>query len=319
MQKQYKTACIFGGTGFVGRYVTQELARRGYRIKIATRMPESAYDVKLFGNVGQIVAYQCNYNDAESIMQAVSGCDVVINLVGILFEKGKNKFKRLHTDLPETIAKACEKQSVDKFIHVSALGVEQSKSRYAASKKAGEDLVLKAFPRATILRPSVVFGAGDSFFKMFARLSTLLPALPLIGGGQTKFQPVYVGDIADAVGRIADNKDGAYEGEIYALGGLEVLSFKEVYERIFRETGRSTMLIPVPWFVAKIQGIVFGLMPKPLLTLDQVRSLRTDNVVPENAKGLSDLGLEPTPIDSILFDYLSCYKKGGRFADKKTA
>lgn len=318
MQKT-KTACIFGGTGFLGRYVTQELARRGYRIKIATRMPESAYDVKLFGNVGQIVPYQCGYSDAESIVQAVSGCDVVVNLVGILFEKGKNKFGRIHAELPERIAKACAKQSVDKLIHVSALGVEQSKSRYSASKKEGEDLVLKAFPSATILRPSVVFGPGDSFFNMFARLSTLLPALPLIGGGHTKFQPVYVGDIADAVGHIADNAGDKYNGETYALGGLEVLSFKEVYERVFKETGRSTALVSVPWFVAKMQGMAFGLMPKPLLTVDQVRSLKTDNIVPEGAKGFSDLGIEPTPIDSVLSDYLSCYKKGGRFADKKAA
>lgn len=316
MQKT-KTACIFGGTGFLGRYITQELAKRGYRIKIATRMPESAYDVKLFGNVGQIVPYQCDYHNADSINQAVSGCDVVINLVGILFEKGKNKFQRIHTELPEAIAKACAERSVDRFIHVSALGVDQSQSRYAASKKAGEERVLKAFPNATILRPSVVFGSGDSFFNMFARLSTLLPALPLIGGGHTKFQPVYVGDIADAIGLVADDMTGAYEGETYALGGLEILSFKEVYERIFTETGRSTALVPVPWFIAKIQGMVFGLLPKPLLTVDQVRSLKTDNVVPEGAKGFSDLGIEPTPIDSVLPDYLSCYKKGGRFADKK--
>lgn len=316
---QDKVICIFGGAGFLGRHITQELARAGYRIKIATRIPESAYELKTYGNVGQVVPFKCNYNDPKAITEAVKGCDAVINLIGILFEKRKSKFKKIHVELPQQIAKACAKQDVKKLIHVSALGIEQSKSKYGKSKLEGEKAVLKAFPQASILRPSVVFGAGDSFFNMFAKMAIFLPVLPLIGGGQTKFQPVFVGDIAEAVANIIIESKDQYEGKTYQLGGPEVVTFKQIYQILLEEINRTNRLVSVPWWVAKVQGFIFGFMPKPLLTIDQVRSLRTDNVVEQDALGFKELDVQPTAMGTILPRYLSCYRRGGRFADKKIA
>lgn len=311
-----KNVCIFGGTGFLGRYITQELARSGYRIKVATRMPEAAYDLKPSGNVGQVVPFQCDYKEAESIEAAIKDCDVVINLVGILFEKGKNKFTRVHAELPKVIAEISARHDVKKFIHVSAMGIDESKSKYAASKVEGEKAIKKQFPNVTILRPSVVFGPGDSFFNMFAKLAVLLPALPLIGGGKTKFQPVYVDDIAKAIGVIVNEPNNEYEGQTYALGGPEVVTFKEIYQRLFTQINRKRALISLPWPIAKLQGAVFSLMPKPLLTKDQVVSLETDNIIRNGDKTFKDLGIIPTAMAAVLPDYLSCYKRGGRFCDK---
>ncbi len=316
---QNKTICIFGGSGFLGKNITQELARAGYRIKIATRIPESAYELKTYGTVGQIVACQCNYNDPESIDKIIKGCDGVINLVGILFEKGKNNFKRAHVDIPSLIAQSCVDSDVQKFIHVSALGINSSISKYAKSKLEGEKAIKEIYPNATFLRPSVIFGAGDSFFNMFAKLATFLPALPLIGGGKTKFQPVYVGDIADATIKILARPDDEYEGRTYHLGGPDVVSFKEIYEILLKEINRDRKLVNVPWPIAKLQGAFIGLLPKPPLTLDQVRSLKKDNIVKEGARGFEDLQITPTAMETILPLYLACYKRGGRFCDKKTA
>ena len=319
MTQQSKTVCIFGGTGFVGQYVTQELAHAGYRIKVATRFPESVYELKTYGCVGQIVPFQCDYGDQESIQAAIAGCDIVVNLIGILYEKRKNSFKRLHTDVPEMIAISCEKENIRKFVHVSALAIEKAQSKYAQSKLEGEKRIQKRFPKATILRPSVIFGPGDNFFNMFAKLACLLPALPLIGGGQTKFQPVYVGDVAKSVRNIIEKRNNQFDGRICELGGPEVVTFKEIYKRLFKEINRQKKLIFVPWFAAFIQGMVLGLMPKPLLTMDQVKSLKTDNIVDENALTLHDLGVMPTAMKTILPGYLSCYRRGGRFSDKKLA
>jgi len=316
MSMKKQTICIFGGTGFLGQSITRELAAAGARIKIATRIPESAYDLKVNGDVGQIVPFTCNYNDAQSIEDAVKGCDVVINLIGILFEKGRSKFKKAHIDVPTKIATIAAAQGVKKFIHVSALGVDESQSKYGQSKLEGENAIKKIFPSVTVLRPSVVFGPDDGFFNMFAKLASVLPALPLIGGGKTKFQPVFVGDIADAVKNIVGEKSDKFEGKTYELGGPEIVSFKEIYEILLSEINRKRALIPVPWAVAKMQGFVMGMLPKPPLTLDQVRSLKTDNIVKDGALKLTDLGVIPTAMDSILPQYLKCYKRGGRFADK---
>lgn len=311
--------CIFGGTGFLGKYITQDLARAGYRIKIATRIPESAYELRPYGDVGQIVPVLCDYKDEQSIQEAVKGCDGVINLIGILYQKGKNNFERAHVEIPSKIAQACADLGVKKFIHVSALGVDKAESKYAASKLKGEEAIKDYFPDVTILRPSVVFGPEDNFFNMFAKLSTFLPALPLIGGGETKFQPVYVGDIAEGILNIVKEKSDKFKGQIYELGGPEIVSFKEIYEILLHETRRDRALISVPWAVAKLQGFAFGLLPKPLLTVDQVRSLKTDNVIQEGAQILEDLDVEPTAMRTILPKYLACYRRGGRFADKKAS
>lgn len=315
MKKQ--TICIFGGTGFLGQSITRELANTGARVKIATRIPESAYDLKLYGDVGQIVPVVCDYNNDTSVAAAIEGCDIVINLIGILFQKGKSKFKKAHIETPTKIATVCANQNIEKFIHISALGVDVSQSKYAKSKQEGENKIKEIFPNVTILRPSVVFGPDDEFFNMFAKLASILPALPLIGGGKTKFQPVFVGDIADAVTNIVTDNTHQSAGKTYELGGPQIVSFKEIYEILLYQINRKRALISVPWGVAKMQGCVMGFLPKPPLTVDQVRSLKFDNIVSEDALKLTDLGVIPTAMDSILPQYLKCYKRGGRFSHKK--
>lgn len=313
----YKMACVFGGTGFIGRQIVRELARAGYTVKVAGRFPEKAFFLKTAGNVGQIVPVACKASDEASIRAAVRGCDVVVNCVGILFEKGKSTFTRLHTELPRSIAKACAAEKISRLVHLSALGCEETESKYGKSKLNGELALHENFAKATILRPSVVFGPEDNFFNMFARLSTLLPFLPLIGGGETKFQPVFVGDVADAVMQAIARPES--EGQVYELGGPEIVTFRQIYERLFAQTGRARLLVPLPWGVAKIQGCVMGLLPKPPLTADQVESLKTDNVLAANAKTLADLGITPTALDIILPTYLARFRPGGRFGDKKRA
>jgi NADH dehydrogenase len=310
-------ACGFGGTGFIGRQIVRELARAGYTVKVATRVPEKAFFLKPCGNVGQIVPFACKTGDESSIRAAVKGCDVVVNCIGILYEKGKSTFTKIHTELPRSIAKACAAEHVGRLIHISALGCEESESKYGKSKLNGELAARENYAKTTILRPSVVFGVEDDFFNMFGRLSTVLPALPLVGGGHTKFQPVYVGDVADAVMKVVLNPQS--EGKTYELGGPDVLSFRQIYERLFAETGRKRMLISLPWGIAKFQGCVMSLLPKPVLTVDQVESLKTDNIVTPGAATLADLGLSPTSMDIVLPTYLARFKPGGRFGDKKRA
>lgn len=314
MAQKHKTACVFGGTGFIGRQIVRELAAKGYIIKVATRAPESAYFLKPCGAVGQIVPVVCDYKDGKNIAAIIEGCDVVVNAIGILFERGKRaQFDYLHAKLPGIIAKASKKAGVKSLIHISALGIESSPSRYAKSKLDGEKALRSGFKDAVILRPSIVFGEDDNFFNMFAKLAGVLPALPLIGGGNTKFQPVYVGDVADAAMNAINNKEA--RGNIYELGGCEVLTFKGVYERLLKHTGQKACLIPLPFFIAKIEAAFLQMLPSPLLTIDQVESLKADSIVGEGALTLSDLGVEAQALDAILPTYLEQYRPGGRFAN----
>lgn len=306
-----KTAVIFGGTGFIGRHVVRELAARGVLVKVATRVPERAYFLKTSGDVGQIVPVVCDYGDYDGLANLVQGADYVVNCVGILFEKRKGDFTRVHAEFAESIAAACAVAGVGRFVHISALGVDESTSKYAASKLDGERRVAEAYKGAVILRPSIVFGEDDNFFNQFARLAAVLPVLPLIGGGKTKFQPVFVGDVADAIMR--GLTDASTNG-VYQLGGPEIVTFEQVYERLFAYTGRKRCLVSLPFGVAKIQAIFLSLLPTPLLTRDQVESLKTDSIVAKNAAGLADLGIEATALDMILPQYLGQYKVGGRFA-----
>ncbi len=317
-----KIVTVFGGTGFLGRYVIGELAAEGMVIKVPTRAPEKAYHLRTAGTVGQIAPLACNIYDEASVHQAVKGSDYVVNCIGILYEKGKSKFNAVHTEFPSTLAKICREEGVSRFVHISALGIEESTADYARTKFQGEQRVLSSFPRATILRPSIVFGPEDNFFNMFAKLSYFVPAFPLIGGGKTKFQPVYVCDVAQAV-RKCIVYTGLAEmdpaGAIYELGGPETLTFKEIYERLFNNTGRKRALIPVPWNIAKLQGSILGLLPSPLLTRDQVELLKTDNVVSENARTFEDLGINPTGMELVLPSYLVKYRRGGKFAQGEKA
>lgn len=312
MAHNQKIATIFGGTGFVGKQIVRELAARGITIKVATRIPESAYFLKPHGAVGQIVPFACDYSDAQSVANAVKGADYVVNCIGILYEKGKtSKFQRAHVDIPAMIAKVCADEGVDQLVHISALGCESGTSSYAKTKFEGEKAVMSNFPDATILRPSVIFGPDDNFFNMFAELSRYLPFLPLIGGGETKFQPVYVGDVADAAIKALMSYSPEYKGKIYELGGPDVVNFKEVYELLFKYTGRTRKLVALPFCVAKAEAVVLGLLPKPLLTRDQVESLKTDTIVSEGALDFESLGVTPTSMDLILPEYLSWYRVGG--------
>ena len=315
MAQKNKIATVFGGTGFLGTQIVRELAALGYIVKVATRFPESAYFLKPCGNVGQVVPFACQYSDTKSVRKAVKNADIVVNCNGILFEKGKrSKFKRVHVDLPAMIAKACSDENVSRFVHISALSCDKGTSKYAKSKLEGEKAVLSNFPKATILRPSIIFGADDNFFNMFAELSRYLPFLPLIGGGKTKFQPVYVGDVADAVIEVALDGGTMYHGKVYQLGGPDVIDFSEVYETIFKYTGRRRPLVKIPFSVAKFEAAFLGLLPKPLLTCDQVESLKTDNIVEDKALGFNSLGITPTDMDAVLPFYLERYRAGGAFS-----
>ena len=310
-----KIATIFGGTGFIGTQVVRELAAKGVTVKVATRVPESAYFLKPCGAVGQVVPFACDYS-VESIAAAVQNSDFVVNCIGILYERGKRQtFQRAHTDIPERIARQSLRAGVKRLVHISALACERGTSKYAQSKHDGEMAVLNQFHEAVILRPSVVFGENDEFFNMFARMIQVLPSfipLPLIGGGKTKFQPVFVGDVADAV--MAGLHKTETSGKIYELGGADTIDFKGIYHRLFDEIHRKQALISTPFWFANIQAFFMSLLPKPLLTRDQVESLKTDNVMNENALGLKELGVNVTSMDSILPTYLDYYRPGGRFA-----
>ncbi len=319
MSHSYPTATVFGGTGFVGRQVVRALAARGIVVKVATRAPERANFRKPCGAVGQVVPFACRYSDPESLARVVRGSDFVVNCIGILYERGKRAtFQKAHVDIPSLIARSCAAEGVERFVHVSSLSCDRASSQYAQSKLAGEKEVLQHFPRASILRPSVIFGPDDSFFNMFAELSRYMPFLPLIGGGQTKMQPVYVGDVADAVmaclfsPRVREKHNP--EGKIYELGGPEVYSFREIYEKMFVFTGRKRMLVTLPWGVAKVQATFLSLLPKPLLTRDQVETLKSDNVVSPAAYNFATLGLTPKTLDLILPGYLETFRAGGKFS-----
>lgn len=318
MTRRQKIATVFGGTGFVGRQIVRELAKAGYRVKVPTRVPERAFFLKPCGLPGQIVPVLCDYTSSKSLAEAVSGAEAVVNCIGILFERKKGDFQRLHAELPAAIAKACKKEGVKRFVHISALGVETSKARYGRTKLEGETGLLKVFPEAVILRPSVIFGPDDEFFNMFARIARISPVLPLIGGGKTQFQPVYVGDVADAVLKVLE-KRGEGRGKIYELGGPETVSFQEIYEILSAQTGVHCAFVPLPFFLAKISAFFMGLLPRPPLTPDQVKSLKTHSIVTAGRPGFRELGLRPVSMGSVLPGYLSQYRPGGRFSACKAA
>ena len=306
---------IFGGSGFLGRHLVRALARRHYRIRVAVRRPDLAGHLQPLGRVGQIHAVQANVRHAGSVEAAVRGADIVINLVGILFERGRQRFETVQAFGAEQIALAAANHGA-RMIHVSAIGADESStSTYARTKADGEKAVLAARPDAVILRPSIMFGPEDDFFNKFAALARLLPALPLIGGGETRMQPVFVGDVAEAIARAVDGEVDA--GAVYALGGPEVRSFKELMEYVLATTERRRLLIPIPFGIAKLQAMVLQFMPKPLLTPDQVEMLRTDNIVSAAAerqgRTFAAFGIEPTAMEVVVPSYLWRFRKTGQF------
>jgi uncharacterized protein YbjT (DUF2867 family) len=306
-------ATVFGGSGFIGRYIVQRLARRGWMVRVAIRRPDEALFLKPMGDVGQITPVAANIRHERSVSAAVEGADAVINLVGILYEGGLQRFDAVHAEGPRRLARAAKVAGAHRFLHLSALGADpQSPAAYGRSKAAGETQVLDQFPAATIFRPSIVFGPEDDFFNRFAKMAQLLPALPLIGGGRTRFQPVYVGDVADAAMAALENPDSA--GRTYELAGPKAYSFKELMEILLAQIGRRRLLLPIPMPLARLQATLLGLLPHPLLTLDQLRLLERDNVPSGQFAGLKELGIDPEGLEAILPSYLDRFRPGGRFA-----
>jgi len=302
---------IFGGSGFVGRHTVRALARAGWRIKVATRHPARGFFLRPLGAVGQIDFVKCDVGDAASVAQAVAGAQAVVNLTGILFEKGQT-FEDVQAGGAAHIAQAAAAAGVQALVHVSAIGADlESESAYSVTKAEGEQAVREAFAGAVILRPSIIFGPEDGFFNKFAAMARLLPALPLIGGGHTRFQPIFVGDVAQAVLVALSRQDG----RTYELGGPTTYSFKELLQLILRETGRRRALIPMPFALASLKAAFLQLLPNPLLTMDQVRLLKKDNVVSPTAAGLADLGITPTSVEAVIPSYLWRYRAKGEYAD----
>jgi uncharacterized protein YbjT (DUF2867 family) len=313
---------VFGGSGFVGRHVVRALAKQGWRVRVAVRRPDLAGHLQPMGGVGQIMPLQANLRYPDSVMRAVQGADAVVNLVGILYESGRQSFGAVQAEGPRAIAMAAAKAGITNLVHLSAIGADaQSPASYARSKAAGEAAVQQQVPSAIIMRPSVVFGPEDNFFNQFAMLARYLPVLPLIGGGETKFQPVFVGDVAEAVALALAGK--AKSGSVYELGGPDIRSFRQILEYILAESGRKRPLIPIPFPIAELQGKILGLLPKPLLTRDQVLMLKSDNVVSQSAQNegrtLQGLGITPDSVEAIVPSYLYRFRAAGQFEREKTA
>ncbi len=309
---------IYGGSGFIGRHVVGALAKTGARMRVAVRRPELAGHLQPLGSVGQINAVQANVRYPDSLVAAARGADAVINLVGILFPTGKQTFEAVQDEGARHVAEAAWAAGAKALVHVSAIGARpNAPSVYAKSKAQGEAAVREVFPDAIILRPSVVFGPEDDFFNRFAALARLLPVLPLIGGGGTRLEPVFVGDVAKAVLAGLTGKAGA--GAPYELGGPEVLTLKQVMERVLTYSMRKRFLVPLPFALAKLQAAFLQLLPNPPLTIDQVRLLQTDNVVSEDAKRsgrtLEGLGIEPVAIAAVVPGYLEQFRPRGEFSD----
>jgi NADH dehydrogenase len=322
MQLRDEMITVFGASGFIGRYVVRRLAKAGYRVRAATRRPHLANDLRPMGVVGQIQLIQANVKDKESVARAVDGAHGVINLVGIPAEAGTQSFDALQNKGAGLIAEAARDAGVTRLVHISAIGAASaSDSQYAKTKALGENVVREAVPETVILRPSIVFGPEDKFFNKFADMARFAPALPLIGGGKTKFQPVYCDDVAECAVKALEMD--AAKGRTYELGGPAVYSFKELLQFIMKTTGRRRLLLPIPFLAAHGMGLLGEILGKlpfvvPFLTRDQVVLLRRDNVVGEAEAGLGtieDFGVERESVESIVPGYLVRYRKGGQFAE----
>jgi len=312
---------VFGGSGFLGSQVVRALANRGYRIRVAVRRPDLAFHLQPLGNVGQIKAIQANLRYRWSVDRAVAGADAVVNLVGILKEFGKQKFDSVQVFGARAVAQAA-KEAGASLVHVSAIGADPgSESGYGRTKGEAENAVLEVVRKAVIVRPSILFGPEDDFFNRFAAMARVSPFLPLIGGGHTKFQPVFVGDVAEAIARAVDGQVPG--GKIYELGGPEVVSFRECMETVLEQTNRQRLLLPMPWFLAKTLGKLTGWIPGAPITLDQVIMLQTDNVVsPEAIRAkhtFAGLGMEPVNMAAILPSYLVRFRPQGQFSRRNPA
>ena len=315
-----KLVTIYGGSGFVGRYVARRLAKAGWRIRVAVRRPNEALFVKPYGAVGQVEPVACNIRDDASVRAAMHGADAVVNCVGILVRSGRNTFGAVQAEGAGRIARIAAELGVSRLVHISAIGADAaSASDYARTKAEGEAAVLAAYPSAVILRPSVMFGPEDGFFNRFAAMTRLTPVLPLVGAG-TKFQPVYVDDVAQAAEKAVE---GGVATGVYELGGPDVATFRDLMHQMLAVIRRRRLIVGVPFWIGSVIGWSFdmvqafslGLIDNKILTRDQVRNLKADNVVAEGAKGLADLGIAPTNLGTVLPEYLWRYRPEGQFTD----
>ncbi len=312
---------VFGASGFVGRHSVHALAAQGFRVRAVCRRPNLANFLLPAGHVGQIQLIKGNINHEDDIARALAGADAVVIAAGVLFGHGLQSLEAINADAPGRIARAATKSGAATLVHVSAIGADtEAMSEYARTKGLGERAVRDGFPGAVILRPSLVFGPEDQFFNRFAEMARFLPALPMIGGGKTKFQPVFAGDVAAAVARAAG--DPTLSGRTYQLGGPKIYSFRELIEFILRETGRKRMLVPLPFAIAAVEAFFlqmpsFLLPLKPLLTVDQVRLLKTDNVVADGALTFADLEITPASVEAIVPTYLWRFHPKGQFRNEQ--
>ena len=312
MQNNQKIIAIFGAGGFLGKHLMRELTKLDYRIKVATRNPYLKGYLKPLGNPGQIELFKTNIFNPNDLKKILENCDLVINLVGILYESRNQKFNEIHSEFPNMLSNLCNEIGIKNLVHVSALGIQDKHSSvYMQSKFEGEKNIQENFKPSVILRPSIVFGPEDKFFNTFASLAQFSPALPLIGGGKTKFVPIYVGDVANAIVKALELNN--LEPKVYELGGPENYSFKELMEILLTEIKKKRLLIPIPFGFAKFQSYFLQVMPHPLLTPDQVELLKYNNIVSGNYPTLKDLGITGTPIKNILSKYIYRFRTGGQF------
>ena len=308
---------IFGGSGFVGRYIARRMAKHGWRVRVAVRRPNEAHFIRPYGDVGQVEPIQANIRDEASTKAAIFGSDVVVNCVGILYEDSRQKFDLVQAEGAARIARLAAECGVPKLVHLSAIGADAvSDSDYGRTKAEGEAAVLEAFPGAVILRPSIIFGQEDQFFNRFAAMTKLSPVVPMVGA-DTKFQPVYVDDVAAAACSAATSDAAG----VYELGGPHVYSFRELMQLMLAETRRQRLLISLPfgvagimaWGLGLLEAISLGLLPNRQITSDQVKLLRQDNVVSDGAQTLSDLGITPTAAEGMVGEYLYAYRPYGQY------
>ncbi len=310
-----KRVTLFGGSGFVGRHIVRRLAKTGVRLRIGVRHPNEALFLKTAGRVGQIDVVGANIRNRKSIEAALEGADAVVNMVGILYERGTQKFADIHAAGAGLLAQCAAQKNIARFIQISAIGADEAAaSRYATSKARGENLVTAAIPTAHILRPSLIIGPEDSFFNRFASMAQIVPALPLIGGGLTRYQPVSVFDVAEAVAACLDRTPAG----VYELGGPVIFTFRQLMEMLLCEIGRSRLLVPMPFALARVIASVAQFAPTPLITPDQVLLLKYDNIVGDGFgdRGLAALGVTPTPIGTLLPSYLHRYRPAGKKASR---
>jgi NADH dehydrogenase len=310
---------VFGGSGFIGTQAVRQLAKLGWRIRVAVRQPNLAYAMRLHGDVGQIDVVQANVRNEASVRRALEGATASLNLVSVLHEKGRQGFQALNVMGARNVADAARAEGVTRVVQMSALGADlNSPSKYARTKAEGEVAVREVYPDAVIVRPSIVFGPDDHFFNKFAEMALLSPALPLMGGGHTRFQPVFVGDVGKALARVVTSTEAA--GQTYELGGPADFTFRRLMELMLTEIERRRVLLPLPWFAADLVGGLGDLAAialAPPVTSDQVKLLRADNVTSGQYPGLEALGITPTTLEAVLPTYLYRYRRGGQYADQE--